>query len=247
MTKDKNSISPLAGLHFDESVMGMFEFVPNLHFFIKDGRGRLVHCNETHRRNIFRYERAGAIYGKDNYDFFPNTLAAGFAEDDRQVIETGEALYERIELNIASSGKLCWFCTTKIPARDFSGKIAGLLGISRRLRVADRRLESFGLLLSAIDYIDEHIAESIPIPELARLCQMPEVSFRREFRKQFRMSPNQFIIRLRLHNACMRLSETQAPVGEIARDCGFVDQNYFARQFKQHLGTSPREFRQSRG
>jgi AraC-like DNA-binding protein len=243
MASVDNSPDLLDDLQLDQQVRELLELVPKLHFFIKDRQGRLIHCNETHRRGIFRYEPTASLYRKENYDFFPNTLAASFAEDDRRVIDSGESLTDRVELNIASSGKLCWFCTTKVPAHNSKGEIVGLIGISRQLQAADRRLGEFELLMSAIDYIHNHTTEPIQVSELASLCKMPEVSFRREFKKLFRMTPLKFIIRLRLHHACSRLSESTDSIGDIACQCGFEDQNYFARQFRQSLGFSPTEFR----
>ena len=234
--------SLLDDLQLDQTVRELFELVPKVHFFIKDREGRLIYCNETHRRGIFRYEPAASIYGKGNYDFFPNALAASFAEDDRAVIDSGKPLIERVELNIATSGSLCWFCTSKLPARNSQGEIVGLIGISRRLQVADRRLGEFELLMPAIDHIHDHITETIEVSDLADLCNMSEVTFRREFRKLFRMTPLKFIIRLRLHHACSRLSESMDTVGNVAYECGFDDQNYFARQFKKVMGLTPTEF-----
>ncbi len=230
-------------LRLDSSVRELFELVPNLHFFIKDRDGRLIYCNATHRHGIFRYQDNETILGKKNYDFFPNALATAFAADDRQVIDSGKELIERVELNIASSGSLSWFCTTKIPARNVQGEIVGLIGISRRLEKADRRLSEFDLLVPAVDYIHEHRTDRIQVTTLARLCQMTETSFRREFKKLFRMTPMKFIIRLRIHEACSRLLGGSDSIGDISYQCGFEDQNYFARQFRLIMKISPTEFR----
>jgi len=243
MTSENVSFSLPDDLQLDSTVLNLFELVPNLHFFIKDRSGRLVHCNETHRREILRYEPASTIYGKGNYDFFPNALAVSFAEDDRRVIDSGEPLIERVELNIASSGSLCWFCTSKFPARNSQDQVVGLFGISRRLQIADRRLREYELLMPSINHIHDHITETIQVSELAELCDMTEVTFRREFRKLFRMTPLKFIIRLRIHRACARLSESANPVGIVASECGFDDQNYFTRQFRNVMSMTPSEFR----
>lgn len=233
----------LSDIQFDQAVVELFELIPHVYFFIKDKQGRLVHCNETHRRGIFRYADAATIYGKDNYDFFPNALAESFAEDDRRVIDTGVSLVERVELNIESSGSLWWFCTTKVPARNSSGVIVGLIGISRRLESADDRLSEYDLVMPAIEFIHENRAKRILISTLADLCDMPEVSFRREFQKLFRLSPSKFITRLRLHDACSMLVSNSKSIGKIAYECGFEDQNYFARQFKKNMGMTPTGFR----
>lgn len=228
---------------FDAAARHFFEIIPGVCFFIKDLSGRLIHCNEAHRRGIFRYGSADTLYGKINHDFFPNALVNSFADDDRRVIQQGETILEQCELNITSAGVLSWFCTTKIPARNRRGRIIGLLGISRVLEPADKRFGEFDMLVPAIRYMQAHFAEKIRISSLAKTCQMKEATFRREFERFFRITPLQFLLRLRLHEACLRLSSHSDSVGEIAYQCGFDDQNYFARYFKKTMAVSPTEFR----
>lgn len=232
-------------LRFDTNVRALFEVIPHLHFFIKDRAGRLTFCNSTHRHGLFRFKNATAIYGKENFDFFPSVLAAAFAEDDRYVMKTGKPIMERIELNITNSGVLSWFCTTKIPARNVKGKIVGLIGISRRLDNADENFNEFNLLMPSIEYIHEHRSDKMQLSALARLCHMTETTFRRKFKTLFRMTPMKFIVRMRIHDACSRLTGGSDSVGEVAYRSGFEDQNYFARQFRLMMGTTPTEFRKS--
>lgn len=228
---------------WDTATRQLFELIPDVGFFIKDEAGRLVYCNEVHRRGIFRYGNADDLYGKVNHDFFPNALANFFAADDQRVIKHGASILEQCELNIASTGSLTWFCTTKLPARNRQGRIIGLVGMSRRLEAAEQRTEDFGLLFPATDYIQKNFAQPIRIQSLAAACRMTETTFRREFEKLFRMTPLQFILRMRLHEACLRLSLSSNSIGRIANDCGFDDQNYFARYFKKTMNMTPTEFR----
>ncbi|MDP6720301.1 MAG: AraC family transcriptional regulator [Pirellulaceae bacterium] len=233
----------LDDLQLDADVRALFESAPNLHFFIKDIDGRLIFCNATHRHALFRATSPDDIYGKENRDFFPNALASAFTEDDQHVISTGQPLVDRIELNLTHTGDLAWFCTNKVPARNSRGRIVGVIGISRRLESADSRLGDFELLSPAIDFIRQHSSGQISIKRLADACGMSEVTFHRDFKRLFRITPAQFVIRLRIHEACLRLTGTSEPVGTIALDCGFSDQNYFARKFKQIMGVTPTVFR----
>ncbi|WP_420792937.1 helix-turn-helix domain-containing protein [Lentisphaera marina] len=43
--------------------------------------------------------------------------------------------------------------------------------------------------------------------------------------------------------SCKLLRSTSLSVAEIAEKCGFSEQNYFARHFKQLVGQSPTQFR----
>lgn len=233
----------LLKLKLDDAFLGLFDLIPDTCFFVKDTKGRLVYCNETHRKAIFRYGNSQDLYGKNNHDFFPNVLAKKFSKDDKHVISAGQSLVESIELNIASNGLLSWFSTTKIPARNVHGKIVGLIGISRKLEFADCKLAEYQLLVPAIQYIQKKFSEKILVLDLALACQITESTFRREFMRVFRMTPLRFILRIRLHEACLRLVAGTESVGSITLNCGFEDQNYFARHFKKSMGVTPTEFR----
>ena len=61
--------------------------------------------------------------------------------DDRRIFKTGESLVNREELNLGVDGKDRWGSTTKIPIRDSSGAICGLVGITRDITEKKRALE----------------------------------------------------------------------------------------------------------
>lgn len=50
----------------------------------------------------------------------------------------------------------------------------------------------------------------------------------------------------RLHCARTRLAGSDRAIGDIAAECGFYDQNYFARWFRKHTGQSPSGWRKAR-
>ncbi|WDI43765.1 AraC family transcriptional regulator [Bremerella sp. P1] len=234
-------------ISFNANARKLFDVLPGVSFFIKDQNGRLIYCNSEHRHGLFRYGDPSEIYGRGNYDFFPPTLASTFSADDRDVLNTGRAIWERVELNITKTGVLAWFCTSKIAAKDHNGNVIGIIGVCRKLDKADKRLEDFDLLLPAIEYIEKHQTEPIQVSSLAKCCGMALTTFRREFKLLFRITPVKFLTRLRLHHACTMLNSRTRSVGEIALCCGFNDQNYFTRQFRQVFGMTPTEFREHHG
>ena len=233
----------LEDILFNADCRLLFEHTPNILFFIKDNRGRLIYCNTNHRHSLFRFVEPSVLYGKNNDDFFPSDLASSFAEDDRWVIENGKPLVDRVELNRSHSGSLGWYCTTKVPARNQGNQVVGLVGVSRRLEEAKRQLGEFNLMMPALEFLQDSFRGDVQIGALARSCQMTDSTFYREFKKRFRMTPMKFVIRLRIHDACLQLAQGINPIGDVANRCGFSDQNYFARQFKRMMGISPTEFR----
>lgn len=227
----------------DAELCQIFEHIPNLHFFVKDRDRKLIYCNQTHRRGVLRYNDTDEVYGKENSQFFPNVLAETFTEDDKAVIDNGKAIYDRIELNITGTGKLRWFCTTKVPARNRRGQIQGLIGISRQIDDAENASSELAILLPAIKFIQSNRQSSIRVSTLAEACGLTELNFRREFKSVFRISPLQFILRCRIQHACLQLEKSKDSIADVAASCGFDDQNYFARQFRRIIGVTPSQFR----
>lgn len=78
-----------------------------------------------------------------------------------------------------------------------------------------------------------------------RLC-VSEGYFRTVYRRCFDVSYHQDCIMAKLLKACYLLSETAMSVYSIALDCGYTDEKFFARQFRQNVGCSPMEYRKNR-
>lgn len=100
------------------------------------------------------------VVGRTDYDFFPPDLAAKYQEDDRRVIQTGEA-FETVEINQPPGGRKIYVHVCKTPIRDASGRIIGVQGIfwditasqeaEEALRQSEERYRT--LLNSVTDYI----------------------------------------------------------------------------------------------
>ncbi len=86
------------------------------------------------------------LVGKTDFDFYPPELAAGFHADDMQVMESGQPLINKEEINIDPTGLQRWVLTTKVPFCDKEGNIIGIIGVGRditeRKRIEVALLES---------------------------------------------------------------------------------------------------------
>jgi AraC-like DNA-binding protein len=56
----------------------------------------------------------------------------------------------------------------------------------------------------------------------------------------------ELLTRLRVDRACQLLVRTDAPLAQIALECGFGDQSYFTRVFRKRIGRTPRDYRHGR-
>ncbi|MFW6289583.1 MAG: PAS domain S-box protein [Mariniphaga sp.] len=79
------------------------------------------------------------VLGKNDFDVYPQEMAARFYADDRYVLETGKPVLNREELFLSRQGEKKWLLSSKLPLRDRSGQITGLVGIGKDITDLKRR------------------------------------------------------------------------------------------------------------
>lgn len=95
----------------------------------------------------------------------------------------------------------------------------------------------------ARQYIETHFLEPLTLAQVAAYAHRSPRHLCEGFRKQYGTPPIAYAIQLRLDHAAERLRETDEPVGEVARLCGFRDSTYFCRMFRRHKGQPPTDWR----
>lgn len=96
----------------------------------------------------------------------------------------------------------------------------------------------------AIEYVNLHYNESNLTVE--KICSALNVSYShlsRTFRKNRGITLKHFIIHTRLDAACRLLRESNLGIKEIAHMVGFVDNVHFAKTFKEHIKTTPKNYK----
>ncbi len=95
-----------------------------------------------------------------------------------------------------------------------------------------------------LDHIHLHYAEGLSIPGLAGVAALSPSGLHRLFRRHTRMNISEYVMRLRIGEACARLSGSDRPIAHIASDVGYDSLANFNRQFKALKGVTPRQYRQ---
>ena len=102
---------------------------------------------------------------------------------------------------------------------------------------------SHGVLMPVMKYIENNYSNpALTIGELAQVCGVSEVYFRRLFFRQYKTSPKQFIIDVRINRAKQLLSEGALKISAISESCGFSNPYHFCRSFKAEVGVTPTEY-----
>lgn len=83
------------------------------------------------------------------------------------------------------------------------------------------------------------------LSDLAAEARLSPYHFLRCFEETTGTTPHQYLLRLRLRRAAMRVKEETTKIVDVAFDCGFGDVSNFNRAFRAEFGMSPREYRRS--
>jgi len=107
----------------------LIDHLPDL-IYVKDADSRFLLVNEAAAAHLGAPTPDHAIGGTD-FDFFPDEYATKYGADEERLLESGRPLINHEELTPAGIGDLRWLSTTKVPTRNESGLITGLVGMSR--------------------------------------------------------------------------------------------------------------------
>ncbi|SFT93253.1 AraC family transcriptional regulator [Mesorhizobium sp. YR577] len=96
-----------------------------------------------------------------------------------------------------------------------------------------------------LDHIHLNYASGLSLGELAEVAALSPSGLHRLFRRHAHVSISDYIMRLKVGEACAMLSGTERPVAHIADAVGYETLANFNRQFKALKGLTPREYRKS--
>lgn len=99
------------------------------------------------------------------------------------------------------------------------------------------------LIAQAVEQMYAQYATPMEIKDYAALCNISIPWFIRAFRLTMGISPQQFMIRIRMGKARELLASSPYNISEIAAMVGYDNPLYFSRIFKKNVGVSPKEYR----
>ena len=128
-------------------------------------------------------------------------------------------------------------CTSMLYELIYIGGQYGT-GCGGGMSLPDRRL------CAAEEYIHKNYKkENILISHLAEICYMSQTYFRELFKEKYGITPNKYIMDLKLEYAQSLLLSRYYTVLEVSEKAGFSDVKYFGRMFKNKYGVSPGKYR----
>lgn len=86
---------------------------------------------------------------------------------------------------------------------------------------------------------NQHITQA----DLAKLANMSVRNLSRLFKEEFGVSPINFLIQTRIHEAMILLRSTEMQIQEIAEEVGYSDIYQFSKAFLKYCNQTPRSYR----
>ncbi len=91
-------------------------------------------------------------------------------------------------------------------------------------------------------YIEENYAKDISLLDIAKHAGMTTSYLCRLYKRQCGTTVNAYLTQVRIENSKAMLS-AGVPIAETAKRCGFSDQSYFTKVFRQVEGTTPLRYK----
>lgn len=95
----------------------------------------------------------------------------------------------------------------------------------------------------AMRYLASNFMNRIKIAELADHIGIDRSYLTKSFCEEYQISPQEYLIRLRVEKAQQMLVHSTMPVSQVASKVGYDDPLAFSKMFKQRTGSSPTEYR----
>ena len=90
-----------------------------------------------------------------------------------------------------------------------------------------------------VSWIREHVAQPVPVDEMAALIEMSPSSFHRHFKAVTAMSPLQYQKALRLHEARRLMLFQQLDASDACHRVGYLSPSQFSREYGRFFGRAP--------
>lgn len=225
-----------------ESVIALFDSLPQTYFYAKDVDSRFVRVNQQFLEN-HGLEREAQAVGRTDRDFHPPLMAEAYIREDRRVMEGARPVAGQVWLVLHRRQFPRWYVSTKVPLFDVAGTVIGLAGAMYRIEQQEELTRYFQELYPVVRYIEQHYAESISMEAMARRVGLSTTHFNRRFRQLLRMTPREYLQKVRVQAAQRLLTEGSTALSEIAAAVGYTDQSHFTKRFREITGMTPGAYR----
>jgi AraC-like DNA-binding protein len=212
--------------------------------YLREEPGLLAAIKQGDRpqaREIINRVLVGIYYmGRDRSDLLKSFLLELVVMMSRTAVEAGAEPSELLGANFSSLVELA-------SISDEADLSAWLVSMLERIMDAIREQRAYPntvLLNSALQFMEQHLAEDISRDDAAAAACMSPSHFSRLMKEKFGRSFTELLAQMRVDHSKELLKRTDKSIVQICLECGFNDQSYFTKVFQRYTGNTPREYRQ---
>lgn len=221
---------------------GKFESKPNFSTFLAAGHAFLVFPEVWHR-----YAPDAGTGWYEHWIGFDGQIARRWLRNKLFSAKNPVAKINAEDTVLATFSRIMQSIRVHRPALQqiLAGATDTLMGLiySAQQAQPDTDTQNSNVIESAIARIQNEFAHDLNMNSLARELGVSYSWFRSTFTTHTGLSPQQYLIELRLVHARSLLAETNLPIKEISAQTGFEDEFYFSRLFRQKLNLTPSQWR----
>jgi AraC family transcriptional regulator len=196
----------------------------------------------TPPRVLYFYLDAAELLAKSGLDAAAMDLGPRVLFEDAMLWDTASKLKTLIES--PTSGSELYIEALRVV---LAYEIARLSHGKPRIKPQDRgRLASWQERI-IVSYIEEHLADPIPLALLARLVRLSTFHFSRAFKQSFGMPPHRYHTMRRIEHAKVLLSKPAPSVTDVGLSVGFSQTSSFSSTFRRATGMTPTAYHRCLG
>jgi AraC-like DNA-binding protein len=110
--------------------------------------------------------------------------------------------------------------------------------------VPQMKQEDDAMMRRIMAFIEENIGNGdASVGDMAAAAATSRSGLQRKLKQTMGITPQDLLREARIKHACQLLRQTTKTVAEVAYSCGFSDPKYFSRCFKQSIGMSPTDYK----
>lgn len=245
---------PKAENHYREREKGAEEYI---FFYCTEGKGS-IYVND--RRYLLREREAFCIPANQKHRYFADRenpwsiLWVHMKGEDLRYYPLEECKIVKFESVYATNRMMFLFdLLFRVLDRNYTlgnfiyiSQVLGLILAETYMR--EKTHDKMGQnrhVTEIIKYMSEHMEENLTLEELSEKFQLSKSYISAAFTKYTQHSPIDFLIKMKMGEACKLLKNSDIYVYEVAQRVGFADQYYFSRVFKKEVGISPKEYKEN--
>ena len=225
-----------------ESVIRLFDSLPQTYFYAKDQQSRFVKVNKLFLENHGLKNELEAI-GKSDRDFHPPLMAEAYIREDRRVMASRQPLPGQMWMVLHRRRTPRWYVSTKTPLFNQAGEVIGIAGAMYLIQQQEELAQHLQELLPVVRHMEANFAEPISMAGMAEMAGLSSTHFNRRFLQILRMTPMQYLRTVRIQAAQRLLTTSSQSLSAIASEVGYTDQSHLTRRFREVTGMTPAAYR----